>query len=371
MRNRLGFGHVALYALFAFVEADAVARCTHIAVVGICHFTRSVHHTAHHTNFQVCEVACGCLHLLHGGLQVEHGATATWARDELGFRHTQTRGLQYGKRIFHHFLLTFIVGGFEPYAIGKSVEQDCAQVGTSLHLQPFGVGVGIVHTHHHWAIHAHVHHGVEQRLQTASHVLIGSSGHYHHVSQSFQRQQLLFRYISLHLHPLRSGGGIGGEIGESNERIGVRAVGDCAVGEIIVRLQFACYVAEAARCHQCGHLLATNLIKHGERLAAHRQQRIVALVRHSLDGGMAGTAGDVLHQLLSHRHLHFGVFAKRYTNGVAQAFRHQATNAHGALDTTVFAKTSLSNAQMQRKVHIFGIHGRHHAAHSLHHHHHI
>ena len=86
---------------------------------------------------------------------------------------------------------------------------------------------------------------------------------------------------------------------------------------------------------------------------------------------MAVTAGDVLHQLLSHRHLHFGVFAKRYTNGVAQAFRHQATNAHGALDTTVFAKTSLSNAQMQRKVHIFGIHGRHHAAHSLHHHHHI
>ena len=238
-------------------------------------------------------------------------------------------------------------------------------------MQPFGVGVGIVQTHHHWAIHTHVHHGVEQRLQTASHVLIGSSGHYHHVSQSFQRLQLLFRYIGLHLHPLRSGGGVGSEIGESNERISVRAVGDCAVGKIIVRFQFALYIIGRARCHQCRHLLATNLIKHGERLAAHRQQRIVALVRHCLDGGMAGTAGDVLHQLLSHRHLHFRVFAKRYTNGVAQAFRHQAANAHGALDAAVFAKTSLGNAQMQRKVHIFGIHGRHHTAHSLHHHHHI
>ena len=80
---------------------------------------------------------------------------------------------------------------------------------------------------------------------------------------------------------------------------------------------------------------------------------------------------DVIHQLACHRYLGHGVFTERNANRVAQALVHECAYAHGTFHAAVFAKTGLGHAQVQRKMHLLGIHGDHKAAHGLHHHHHI
>ena len=52
-RNSLCFGNVALHALLILVDAY-FARCsTHIAIVGISHFTGTIHYAAHNADFKV------------------------------------------------------------------------------------------------------------------------------------------------------------------------------------------------------------------------------------------------------------------------------------------------------------------------------
>ena len=52
MRNRLGLRNVLLDTLLAFVEAYVTSCGTYISVIGIGHFARTVHYTAHHAYFQ-------------------------------------------------------------------------------------------------------------------------------------------------------------------------------------------------------------------------------------------------------------------------------------------------------------------------------
>ena len=89
----------------------------------------------------------------------------------------------------------------------------------------------------------------------------------------------------------------------------------------------------------------------------------------AIDVAMTDSRSDVLHQFLSHRHLEFGIFAERNANGVAHALGEQRAYAHGTLYAAVLAVAGFGYAQVQREVHILGIHSHHQSAHGFHHHH--
>ena len=96
---------------------------------------------------------------------------------------------------------------------------------------------------------------------------------------------------------------------------------------------------------------------------------IVARTFAAVDVAVTSSAGDILHQFLRHRHLEFGVFAERHANGVAYALGKQCANAYSAFYAAILAIAGLGNAQVQREVHILGIHRLHQAAHGFHHNH--
>ena len=86
---------------------------------------------------------------------------------------------------------------------------------------------------------------------------------------------------------------------------------------------------------------------------------------------MSLTRADVFNQFLRHRHLQLRVFAQRHANGVAHTLGKQRANAHSALYSAVLAVASLGDAQVQRKVHIFGIHSHNQSPNRFHHHHRV
>ena len=143
----------------------------------------------------------GSLDLLHGGLEVEKCASATWARDKFGLAHAQTSGLKNAVLTTHQTVGIGVLRGFEPNAVAKTVEQQCAEVGTRFHLQPLDVGVGIRATSHHGHIYSGGHQGVKHGLKASRHVYIGRSDHEHGISHRAQRFEAFDRRVGARLYP--------------------------------------------------------------------------------------------------------------------------------------------------------------------------
>ena len=57
------FGDVLLDRRLAFKQGNAAGATTYVAEVGVCHFARAVHDTAHDTNLQSYEILRGDLDL--------------------------------------------------------------------------------------------------------------------------------------------------------------------------------------------------------------------------------------------------------------------------------------------------------------------
>ena len=76
---------------------------------------------------------------------------------------------------------------------------------------------------------------------------------------------------------------------------------------------------------------------------------------------------DIVYQVTGHWYFGFGLFTERHAHGVANAVGQQGTNAHGTLDATVFALSSLGHAEMKRIVHVFLFHLAHQKAHGAYH----
>ena len=95
-----------------------------------------------------------------------------------------------------------------------------------------------------------------------------------------------------------------------------------------------------------------------------------------LDAGLGLLAqlsalGNQVHQFAGHGNLALWLLGERDADGIANALRQQCTDTHSRLDAAVFAFTSLSDAQMQRIVHVFQVHRLHQQAHGSHHDHSI
>lgn len=54
------------YAFFAFVEAYFATARTHITVVCVCHFTRTIDNTPHDADLESLQVSGGCFHFGNG-----------------------------------------------------------------------------------------------------------------------------------------------------------------------------------------------------------------------------------------------------------------------------------------------------------------
>ena len=85
---------VLFYQVFATVYAHASASCAYIAVVGIGHFARPVHHASHHSDFEVFQMAYCGFHFLERRREVEERASAARACDEFRLAEAQACGLQ-------------------------------------------------------------------------------------------------------------------------------------------------------------------------------------------------------------------------------------------------------------------------------------
>ena len=73
-------------------------------------------------------------------------------------------------------------------------------------------------------------------------------------------------------------------------------------------------------------------------------------------GEFARPPGEMLHQQFGDGDFVFGRFGQRNADRIADAVGHQRPDAHGALDAPLDAVSGLGNAQMNRIVHIFGVH---------------
>ena len=78
----------------AAIERDAVASCSHVAVVGVCHLTRSIDDAAHDGYFEARQMCRVFFYFRHGFLEVKHRSSATRAGDILRFIYTHARGLE-------------------------------------------------------------------------------------------------------------------------------------------------------------------------------------------------------------------------------------------------------------------------------------
>ena len=118
---------------------------------------------------------------------------------------------------------------------------------------------------------------------------------------------------------------------------------------------------------QLGRRVARKGFEHPEtlqRLGVHdgnRHLRTAAVFGREVTLGMehlelAGTVGKVFDQQLRHGDFIFGGLGQRDADRVADAVGHQRPDAHGALHAPLDAVPGLGDAQMDRIVHIFGIH---------------
>ena len=80
-----------------------------------------------------------------------------------------------------------------------------------------------------------------------------------------------------------------------------------------------------------------------------------------------GTFLDTLHEHLRNRYLALGLFGERHADGIADAFGEQGSYPHCTLYASVFALASLGDSQVERIVHILGVHASDEEAHRLHH----
>ncbi len=101
-----------------------------------------------------------------------------------------------------------------------------------------------------------------------------------------------------------------------------------------------------------------------------QRQGVVGNARFGLSAQL-GACLDGVNQLAGNGNFGLGLFRQRHADGIADALGEQGSDAHGALDAPVFALAGLGNAQMERIVHVFAVHGFHQKAHRLHHHHRV
>ena len=153
---------VALDALFSFVQTYLPGCRAHIAVVGVCHFARSVYDAAHDAYFQVGEVRCSLFHALNGGLQVEKCASAARAGDIFGLGGAQACRLQYSEAPRHEFVGVYRC--VEHNSCAKSVHQATAHIHRCHHLHLHVARRAVVAVKHHRGV-------VAARKEVAHHAL--------------------------------------------------------------------------------------------------------------------------------------------------------------------------------------------------------
>ena len=74
---------ILLYANLLAVETNLIRTGTYIAIVGICHFSRPIHDTAHDTNLQALQMLGGFLDLGNGFAKVVERTATTRTTDIL------------------------------------------------------------------------------------------------------------------------------------------------------------------------------------------------------------------------------------------------------------------------------------------------
>ena len=149
------------------------------------------------------------------------------------------------------------------------------------------------------------------------------------------------------------------------------SIGIAIGNKIEIGLQLAGNLRRSIRSHRDGLAPCAHHISHSHRRAPLGLYVIISFVFATRNRGMPLTRADVFNQFLRHRHLELGVLAKRHANGVAHALGKQRAYAHSTFYAAVLAVASLSDAQVQRKVHIFGIHSHNQSPNRFHHHHRV
>src|SRR3989339_1450584 len=69
---------ILLDNFFPAVKGNLTRTGTHISIVGISHFSRTVHNTTHDSYFKSLEMICTASYHLSGDLQIEQGSSTTW-----------------------------------------------------------------------------------------------------------------------------------------------------------------------------------------------------------------------------------------------------------------------------------------------------
>ena len=131
---RFIFSDIALHTFFFLVKTHFSTTCTHISVIGVSHFARTIYNTAHDTNFKSFQVRCTRFYTCNYSLQVEHCASTAGASHLFGLRNAHSCTLQYSKcyRVEFFNRDRSFIG--KKNSIAKAINKQNTQIGCRLNL---------------------------------------------------------------------------------------------------------------------------------------------------------------------------------------------------------------------------------------------
>lgn len=111
------FWNVFLDTFLLTIEANLLGPSTNITIIGVCHFSGTIHNTAHNTYLQALHTFGGFLDLSNSGAKIVKRSATTGTRNILGLDHTEPASLQNTKGSLLHIVLRKVAIVHKPNTI--------------------------------------------------------------------------------------------------------------------------------------------------------------------------------------------------------------------------------------------------------------